>query len=58
MSSRACPHCQCARVRHYSSLRYRQCDECLKTWAWDLKEGQSPLVGPARKMERAHDQPK
>jgi len=58
MSLKACPKCGSTRVRRFSSLRYCQCDECLESWPWDLKEGQTPLVGPSRKMEKANERPR
>lgn len=42
-----CPHCSSPLV-DLRSMNRRQCSGCGRYYAWELSEGQKPLIGSSR----------
>lgn len=47
-TTKACWNCGSTRLRLFTSLSMKQCDECLTKMDWYLAEKQKPLVGSSR----------
>lgn len=47
-----CPHCNSPLV-DLRSMNRRQCSGCGRYYAWELSEGQKPLIGSSRQDRKA-----
>lgn len=52
-TTKVCWKCGSTRLRLFTSLSLKQCDECLTEMPWYLAEKQQPLVGSSRDTDKS-----